>query len=195
MGTQSGFCSAAAAILCLAAAVGCGSKSSSYGGKPPDYERALAGAPAPLAALYAQPSALLGGGTDAFDRRIGKLRGYPVVVNQWASWCGPCREEFPWFQRLSARYGKRIAFLGVDSQDSDDAAGTFLGEFPLPYPSYTDPAQAIGRRLQAARGLPDTSFFDSRGKLVFTRQGGYASQADLAADIRRYAEPGSGAGA
>ena len=117
------------------------------------------------------------------------------MVNKWASWCGPCREEFPWFQRLSARYGKQVAFLGVDSQDSDDAAGTFLGEFPLPYPSYSDPEQAIGRRLEAARGLPDTSFFDTGGNLVFTRQGGYASQADLAADIRRYAGPGSGAGA
>jgi cytochrome c biogenesis protein CcmG/thiol:disulfide interchange protein DsbE len=195
MGTQSRFCSAGAAVLCLVAAVGCGSKEPSYGGKPPDYERALAGAPKPLAALYAQPSALLGGGTEAFDSRLAQLRGYPVVVNQWASWCGPCREEFPWFQRLSARYGKQVAFLGVDSQDSDDAAGTFLGEFPLPYPSYSDPEQAIGRRLEAARGLPDTSFFDTGGNLVFTRQGGYASQADLAADIRRYAGPGSGAGA
>jgi cytochrome c biogenesis protein CcmG/thiol:disulfide interchange protein DsbE len=198
MDMQRLFCSPAAAISCLAALAvlaGCGGSGSSFGDKPPDYKAALAGAPGPLAALYAQPNRLLGGGTDAFDSRLAKLRGYPVVVNQWGSWCGPCREEFPWFQRLSARYGKRVAFIGVDSQDSDDAAGTFLHEFPLPYPSYTDPDQAIGRRLEAGRGLPDTSFFDARGRLVFTRQGAYANQGDLAADIRRYAGAGSDAGA
>jgi thiol-disulfide isomerase/thioredoxin len=175
------------AFSCLAGLAACGSDGHSYGDKPPDYEAALAGAPKPLAALYAQPNRLLSGGTDAFQRRIAALRGHPVVVNQWASWCGPCREEFPWLQRASARYGKQVAFLGVDSQDSDDAAGTFLGEFPLPYPSYTDPDQKIGLLLEAARGLPDTSFYDSRGKLVYTRQGAYASQAALIADIRRYA--------
>ena len=71
------------------------------------------------------------------------MKGYPVVVNQWASWCGPCRAEFPWFQNASAKYGKKVAFLGVDSQDSDDAAKTFLGEYPVPYPSYTDPDKEI----------------------------------------------------
>ncbi len=198
MGIQSRFCSARHAIACLAALIsltGCGSRGPSYGDKAPDYKAALAGAPKPLAALYAQPNALLGGGRDAFDKRLAGLRGYPVVVNQWGSWCAPCRAEFPWFQRLSARYGKGVAFIGIDSQDSDDAAGTFLNEFPLPYPSYTDPDQAIGRSLEAGRGLPDTSFFDPSGKLVFTRQGAYANQADLAADIRRYASPGSGSGA
>jgi cytochrome c biogenesis protein CcmG/thiol:disulfide interchange protein DsbE len=181
------FCSAALVISCLSGLAACGSKGSGYGDKPPDYKTALAGAPAPLAALYAQPNRLLGGGSDAFQKRIAALRGHPVVVNQWASWCGPCREEFPWLQQASARYGKRVAFVGVDSQDSDAAANTFLGEFPLPYPSYTDPDQKIGQLLQGARGLPDTSFYGPSGKLVYTRQGAYANQAALIADIRRYA--------
>ena len=120
---------------------GCGSSTSGgdYGGKHPDYAKALAGSPAPLAALHAQADRLLPGGTDAFEQRIAALKGYPVVVNVWASWCGPCRFEFPTLQKLSARYGKRVAFLGVNSQDSDDAAATFLKEAPVPYPSYTDP--------------------------------------------------------
>jgi cytochrome c biogenesis protein CcmG/thiol:disulfide interchange protein DsbE len=180
-------CSVIATVSCLTLLAACGSGSSGYGSNPPDYGKALAGAPRPLAALYAQPGKLLPGGTAAFQKRLRALRGHPVLVNQWASWCGPCRAEFPWLQRLSATYGKRVAFLGVDSQDSDDAARTFLGEFQVPYPSYTDPDQEIGRLLQAARGLPDTSFYDAKGKLVYTRQGAYASQRDLAADIRRYA--------
>jgi cytochrome c biogenesis protein CcmG/thiol:disulfide interchange protein DsbE len=181
------FCSALLVLSCLVGLAACGSNGQSYGDKPPDYAGALAGAPKPLAALYAQPNRLLSGGADAFQKRIDTLRGHPVVVNQWASWCGPCRAEFPWLQRASARYGKRVAFLGVDSQDSNDAAATFLGEFPLPYPSYTDPDQKIGQLLKASRGLPDTSFYDSSGKLVYTRQGAYASQQALVADIRRYA--------
>jgi cytochrome c biogenesis protein CcmG/thiol:disulfide interchange protein DsbE len=181
------FCSLALAVLCLAWLAACGNGNSDFGSKPPDYKQALAGAPKPLAAVYAQPSKLLSGGTDAFQRRIAALRGYPVVVNQWASWCGPCRAEFPWFQKASAKYGKRLAFLGVDSQDSDDAAKTFLGEAPVPYPSYTDPNKEIGKLLKATLGLPDTAFYDSKGALVYTKQGPYTSQADLIADIRRYA--------
>jgi cytochrome c biogenesis protein CcmG/thiol:disulfide interchange protein DsbE len=184
------FCSLALVFACLPAIASCGSSSDEKASKPPDYERALAGAPRPLAALYAQPNQLLGGGADAFQKRIDDLRGYPVVVNQWASWCGPCREEFPWFQQASAKFGKRVAFLGVNSQDSNDAAKTFLGEEPLPYPSYVDPDKKIGGLLKATLGLPDTSFYDSVGDLVFTKQGPYADQAALLADLRRYALSG-----
>jgi cytochrome c biogenesis protein CcmG/thiol:disulfide interchange protein DsbE len=183
-------CSFAIAIACLSLLAACGSEDTINGSKPPDYERALAGAPKPLAALYDQANELLGGGPDAFQKRIADLRGYPVVVNQWASWCGPCREEFPRFQRASAKFGKRVAFLGVDSQDSDAAAKTFLAEAPVPYPSYTDPDEAIGKVLNATLGLPDTAFYDSRGKLVYTKQGPYTSQAELVADIRRFALSG-----
>ena len=126
-------------------AAGCGSSSGGdYGGEHPDYATALAGSPPPLAALHKQADELLPGGTDAFERRIAALRGYPIVANVWASWCGPCRREFPTLQRLSARYGKEVAFLGVNSQDSDAAATTFLREAPLSYPSYTDPDGKIG---------------------------------------------------
>ncbi len=178
------------AIVGVLALAGCGADRGATGSKPPDYKAALAGAPKPLAGLYAQANQLLDGGTDAFQKRIEGLKGYPVVVNQWASWCGPCREEFPWFQKASAKYGKRVAFIGVDSQDSNDAARTFLEEEPVPYPSYIDPDKDIGALLKATLGLPDTSFYDRSGKLVFTKQGPYADQGDLLADIRRYALSG-----
>jgi cytochrome c biogenesis protein CcmG, thiol:disulfide interchange protein DsbE len=180
-------CSLALAIGCLAALAGCGEENPEGGSPPPDYQQALAGAPKPLADLYAQANELLPGGVDAFQQRVARLRGYPIVVNQWASWCGPCRFEFPHFQRASARFGKQVAFIGVDSQDSDDAAKTFLREEPVPYPSYTDPDQEIGEVLKATRGLPDTSFYDRAGELVYTKQGPYTEQAELFADIRRFA--------
>jgi cytochrome c biogenesis protein CcmG, thiol:disulfide interchange protein DsbE len=184
----------ATAFLILAAALAltaCGSSSGGdYGGKPPDYAKALAGAPAPLANLYSQGNRLLDGGTDAFEARLAQLRGYPVVVNKWASWCGPCRAEFPFLQHLSAKYGKRVAFLGVDSNDSEDAAKTFLGEYPQPYPSYNDPDQEIAQVLNATLGFPSTAFYDRKGEVVYLKQGGYASEADMRADIERYALAG-----
>jgi cytochrome c biogenesis protein CcmG, thiol:disulfide interchange protein DsbE len=179
----------AAAMLALAVLVaGCGSgQGGDYGGEHPDYGKALAGSPPPLAALHREGNELLDGGRDAFEKRIEALRGYPVVVNVWASWCGPCRFEFPTLQRLSASYGKRVAFLGVDSQDSDDAARTFLSEAPVPYPSYTDPGEDIKESLGASFGLPDTAFYDRKGELVYLKQGPYTEESDLRADIERCA--------
>jgi cytochrome c biogenesis protein CcmG, thiol:disulfide interchange protein DsbE len=124
---------------------------------------------------------------DAFEQRLADLRGYPVVVNKWASWCGPCREEMPWFQRLSARLGKRIAFLGVDTQDSSDAAQGFLREYPLPYPSYSDPSEEIAEAMEATIGFPATAFYDSSGELAHVQEGQYASIDALTADIEHYA--------
>lgn len=185
------------ALLALCAALvlgtaGCGSSRSDGGGHP-DYEEALAGAPPRLAALYEQANRLLPGGLEAYEERIASLRGYPVVVNVWASWCGPCRFEFPALQRVSAEYGKRVAFLGVDSQDSDDAARTFLREEPVPYPSYSDPEEDIADEL-GGRGLPVTAYYDREGELVFLQQKPYAEHGELRADIERYALAGEGKG-
>src|ERR671936_853689 len=69
---------------------------------------------------------LLGGGAAAFRARLRGLRGHPVVVNKWASWCGPCRSEFPYFQRLGVELGRRVAFLGVDGNDNDSDSRRFL---------------------------------------------------------------------
>lgn len=175
--------------LSTALLAGCGSSASEgdYGGEHPAYAKALAGSPAPLAALHAQADRLLPGETAAFEKRIASLKGYPVVVNMWASWCGPCRFEFPTLQKLSARYGKRVAFLGVDSQDSNAAAATFLKEAPVPYPSYTDPDKKIAAALHATLGLPDTAFYDRAGRLVYLKQGPYTNPSDLQADVQRYA--------
>jgi cytochrome c biogenesis protein CcmG/thiol:disulfide interchange protein DsbE len=175
-------------VLAGLVASGCGSsQGGDYGGQHPDYATALAGSPAPLAALHSQADKLLPGGTDAYEKRIAALKGYPIVANVWASWCGPCRFEFPVLQKLSAKYGKRVAFLGVNSQDSDDAASTFLGEAPVPYPSYTDPDKKIADSLNATLGLPDTAFYDKTGELVYLKQGPYAHGSELEEDVKRYA--------
>jgi len=148
--------------------------------------RALKGAPAPLAALHRQPSALLGGGLPAFRARLKTLRGYPVVINKWGSWCAPCRAEFPIFQRVAARKGKTVAFLGIDGGDNPQEAREFLDDFPVPYPSYVDPREQIARAVDAPAAYPITIFVDRRGKVVIPLAKPYATVAELEADIRRY---------
>lgn len=154
----------------------------------PDYEKELAGSPPPLAGLHSEANELLPGGLAAFEERIeGSLAGYPAIVNVWASWCGPCRAEFPHFQNVAARTGTRVAFLGVNSEDNDDAALTFLSTHPVPYPSYSDPDGKIAEFLEADFGLPATAFFNEKGELTHTKSGPYTTEADLEADIETYA--------
>ena len=147
----------------------------------------LEGAPEPLAGLHAEANTLLGGGADAFKERLAELKGYPVVVNKWASWCGPCRAEFPDFQRSAVKHGKEVAFLGVNSNDNREEADEFLREYPVSYPSYEDPSSEVAQVFNGAAAFPSTAFYDRRGKLAYLKQGQYLSGAKLEADIRRYA--------
>ncbi len=190
-----GLATSALVLMSAIAIGGCGSaQGGDYGGQHPDYGKALAGSPAALAALHRQGNDLLSGGLDAYEARLAALHGYPAVVNVWASWCGPCRFEFPRLQQAAADYGKRVAFLGVDSEDSDDAAGAFLEEAPVPYPSYTDPDKDIADSLGASLGFPDTAFYNRDGKLVYLKQGPYSNGEELRADIERYALGGHAEG-
>lgn len=155
----------------------------------PAQQRAqLAGAPPALAALHAQASELLPGDRATVRTKIADLQaaGYPVVINKWAAWCGPCRLEFPLFQRVSVKLGKQVAFLGLDSQDNAENARKFLAKTPLSYPSYEDRDTRVAQDLEAGRYFPTTVFIDAQGKRL-VHQGSYVDDAALERDIRRYA--------
>jgi cytochrome c biogenesis protein CcmG, thiol:disulfide interchange protein DsbE len=177
-----------AGLALTVTAAGCGS---SEGGDSthPDYATALKGAPAPLAELYGEANELLPGGKDAFEKRVASL-GYPVVANVWASWCGPCRYEFSMFQEVSAKLGKQVAFIGVDSEDSEKEAAKWLAAHPVPYPSYYETGFDYAASLKAT-GPPDTAFYNRAGKLVYVKLGQYAHASDLEADIKHYALEGA----
>jgi cytochrome c biogenesis protein CcmG, thiol:disulfide interchange protein DsbE len=145
----------------------------------------LEGAPPPLAGLHEQSNQILEGGVPAFEARLAELEGTPIVINKWASWCRPCRAEFPIFQQVATDHGKEIAFLGVNGTDKRPAAEKFLAERPLPYPSYEDPDEEISQELKVPKNYPMTIFIDAQGK-TFRKAGEYATREELENDIEQY---------
>jgi cytochrome c biogenesis protein CcmG, thiol:disulfide interchange protein DsbE len=147
----------------------------------------LSGSPPPLASLHAQAGQILDGGLPALRARLATLRGRPIVINKWASWCAPCRAEFGVFQRVAVATGRRVAFLGIDSGEPSRArALAFLRSFPVSYPSYYDRSGRAGEAITDSAFTPVTVFYDSRGS-QYIHQGPYSSTTALEADVRRYA--------
>ncbi|MGH2853153.1 MAG: TlpA family protein disulfide reductase [Solirubrobacteraceae bacterium] len=154
---------------------------------PAQMQARLAGSPVPLATLHAQADELLGGGAAALRARLHALRGWPVVVNKWASTCQPCRAEFGVFQRAAADLGRRVAFIGVDSGDIPRGNGLgFLRSHPVSYPSYYDPSGQVGVEVTDSTFIPVTVFYNRRGE-KYIRQGAYPTAAKLERDVERYA--------
>ena len=169
---------------------GCGAQARSAAPAPARIAAAFEHSPPVLAALHAQADRLLGGGPSAFAARLRSLRGYPVVVNKWASWCVPCRSEFGAFQRASVAQGRQVAFIGLDSGDSSlRDARAFLRSFPVSYPSYYDKSGQAGAAITDSTFTPVTVFYDRSGR-EFIRQGPYPTSAKLEQDVRRYALDG-----
>jgi thiol-disulfide isomerase/thioredoxin len=168
-------------------ASGCGATATTEVGPTTDALKAgLAGSPPALAAQQAQMGKVLDSGVSGFQQALTSLRGYPVVVNVWASWCAPCRYEFPMLGNASLKLGKTTGFLGVSTRDTKSAAQDFLNRHPVGYPSWADSSGSIASTVGAATGLPVTAIYDRSGKRSYLHQGPYDSEAALAADVKRY---------
>jgi cytochrome c biogenesis protein CcmG/thiol:disulfide interchange protein DsbE len=156
--------------------------------KPPSpavAARALSDSPHPLAVLHQRAGALLPS-SQSLAAELRALHGYPAVINAWASWCGPCRAEFSLFGVASARYGRQVAFLGHDTNDSAADARQFLRAHPVSYPSYQGSESALSPLAQVA-GLPTTIFVGRSGRVVYVHTGSYDTQTTLDQDVERYA--------
>jgi cytochrome c biogenesis protein CcmG/thiol:disulfide interchange protein DsbE len=174
-------------VLVAAGLAGCGSQAHNEAPSQTVVKVAFQRSPPPLDALHAQANQLLGGGVQAFKARLRALRGYPVIVNLWASWCEPCQSEFPVYQRVAVADGRRVAFIGIDTQDSNGNASSFLRRFPVTYPSYTDPHGRIPGSIGSdPQFMPQTLYFSRSGSMIYDKDGPYLSVADLKKDIAFY---------
>jgi len=116
---------------------------------------------------------------------LESLRGQAVVLNFWASWCGPCRDEAPILQEASERWrGKGVAFVGIDVKDFRGDARKFLERYGVTYPNvYDGKGSTVGR--YGVTGYPETYFIDARGRVRWRIAGPVEDAADVDDGIRR----------
>jgi cytochrome c biogenesis protein CcmG, thiol:disulfide interchange protein DsbE len=161
----------AAAVL-LAACAQSGAKPAG-GGQPPGGVAAHA--------IRLQLAGFVGGPGFRLPDDLG---GRPLVLNVWASWCGPCRQEMPGFQQVYLQAKAQVGFLGLDSRDVVDAARKFAAQTGVTYRLAADPNGQAAAKLGVA-ALPTTVFIGADGTLR-GRHVGALKPAELRAAIQRY---------
>ena len=111
------------------------------------------------------PDALLSG-LNGPDRRLRAFRGAPLIINVWASWCGPCRAEMPSLERLLwSQQTARFALIGISTDDDRASAERWLRDTHATISHYIDHAQQLESMLGASR-IPLTVLVDARGRVV-----------------------------
>jgi cytochrome c biogenesis protein CcmG/thiol:disulfide interchange protein DsbE len=136
------------AALVLAAASSTGLAAVHYGAPPPDF-----------AVHTAQGS-----------ERLSALRGKPVVINFWASWCPPCTQELPYFERLAQLYGDRLTIVTVDWDEDPATVGAYVKQHDLNLPVVDDRQSQIYRAYSLFE-VPDTVVLDAQGNVTYVSVG------------------------
>lgn len=116
------------------------------------------------------PAPSVAGSTlDGGSYSLQRDRGHIVVMNVWASWCGPCRAETPELVRLANEYRSRgVVFVGIDTRDNTAAARVFAGKYGMPYPSVVDDGDIVSSLsdLVPVAAVPSTIVIDERGTVA-----------------------------
>lgn len=136
------------AVLVLAAASATGLTAVHYGTPPPDF-------------MVRTPQG---------SERLSALRGKPVVINFWASWCPPCTDELPYFARLAQTYGDRVTIVTVDWNEQPGVAEAYLHTHGIDLPLVNDTQSQIYRAYSLSE-VPDTVVLDPQGNVTYVSVG------------------------
>jgi DsbE subfamily thiol:disulfide oxidoreductase len=129
-----------------------------------------AAAVAPLASGAPAPAFQLGS-ADGRAVDLAQLKGKVVMINFWASWCGPCRKEMPILEQLNKQYrGKGLTLIGVNVEPDSKAAMNWLKETPVSFPILFDTDSRVSKLYQVA-GMPNTVIVDRKGTVRYIHRG------------------------
>ena len=116
-------------------------------------------------------------------RKLSELRGKPLIINVWASWCGPCREEMGSLERLSRRFGgKQFNIIGISTDDHADAAAAFLTQARVTFDNYHD-RNLLLESMLGADTLPLTVLVDAQGRVLKKIRGSQTWDSPQALDL------------
>jgi thiol-disulfide isomerase/thioredoxin len=131
---------------------------------------ASAASVAPLASGTPAPAFQLGS-ADGRAVDLAGLKGKVVMINFWASWCGPCRKEMPILEQLNKQYrGKGLTLIGVNVEPDSKAAMNWLKETPVSFPILFDTDSKVSKLYQVA-GMPNTVILDRKGTVRYIHRG------------------------
>lgn len=120
---------------------------------------------------------------DGSQISLAELRGRPIVLNFWASWCDPCKDEAPFLEAAWRMYRDQgLMVIGVDYLDQEPAAKAYLEEFDITYPNGPDLGSKIARKY-FIRGVPETFFIDRNGEIRSFKEGPFVTMEELQARI------------
>lgn len=156
-----------------------------FGRNPHEVPFMLSGKPAPAFTLRALDSG------QAVS--LEQFRGRPVVINFWASWCGPCKVEHPVLEWGTREFGDQAQFLGIIFEDTEENAQGFLQRFGASFPQLVDPRSRVSVDYGVA-GVPETYFIDANG-VITGKHIGPIDPTSLANRIRELSAKGSAAAA
>lgn len=138
---------------------------------------------------YPAPDFTLPLATDASgdaELTLSQIRGRPVILNFWATWCGPCRAEMPMLQKIATSYADDVLILGIDQGESRAVVEGFLTEFGIDFTILLDGTMQVGNRYNIL-GLPTTFFIDKDG-IIRQVYAGELNAVILAAGIEKIVE-------
>jgi cytochrome c biogenesis protein CcmG/thiol:disulfide interchange protein DsbE len=126
----------------------------------------------------------LGGGTAV---RLSSLLGQPTLINVWASWCAPCRQELPLLERAHHEFGDRVRIVGIDAGDPDaSVAIRLLDELGITFPQVSDSSMRTRGTLGYGGGLPLTVFVDAQGRMIGAERKPFRSYSDVEAALKKH---------